>query len=260
MRSSGGVHHFDGPEAFAARIQNTHGRLRPAQRGTYIARLTQVRLPCLHPAMVEERLGRHFTCQVTPDRVFFRLKHFGDPPGTRNGQEETAGTVQVDRRATEVDDRTVGPTIWRSLSVPLHDLAVRAETQAGRAAPPLLGEGVAARNSQAVLRRASAFIAANPARPIALAELCAAARCSAKTLETVFRAAFGTTPNRHLRLRRLWMARRLLSDETRKNATVAQIALDCGFWELGRFAVAYRAQFGESPSQTLRAGRTPPAY
>ena len=33
---------------------------------------------------------------------------------------------------------------------------------------------------------------------------------------------------------------------------VTRVATDHGFWELGRFSVAYRALFGESPSKSLR--------
>ena len=41
----------------------------------------------------------------------------------------------------------------------------------------------------------------------------------------------------------------LANPETR---TVAEIATDLGFWELGRFSVAFRKLFRESPSVTLR--------
>jgi AraC-like DNA-binding protein len=34
----------------------------------------------------------------------------------------------------------------------------------------------------------------------------------------------------------------------------ADIATEFGFWELGGFAVEYKALFGESPSDTLRCG------
>jgi Helix-turn-helix domain len=37
-----------------------------------------------------------------------------------------------------------------------------------------------------------------------------------------------------------------------KTRTVAEIATDQGFWELGRFSVAFRKLFGKSPSVTLR--------
>jgi transcriptional regulator GlxA family with amidase domain len=33
---------------------------------------------------------------------------------------------------------------------------------------------------------------------------------------------------------------------------VTRIATDCGFSQLGRFAVEYRQRFGESPSETLK--------
>lgn len=316
MTNGGFVACFDDPDAHAAHIQNTDARIRPHAGGTYAAKLTQVRLARTNLSMAEESQGRRFTCDVAPGRAYFRLKHADDPPGVRNGQEERPGTVNVNRGTATVDDWTPGPTVWRSVSVPLADLVTQGQMLAGPAVGVLLGratclrpspqafariaslqrdtlrlardnpqaldhpqaaaaldaqvlealtqmlasvappdDSLATRNGQAILRRVLEHIEAVGPRPIALVELCAAGRCSAKTLETVFRQTFGETPNRHLRRRRLWVAHRMLQEADAAQATVAQIAMACGFWELGRFAAAYRQTFGQSPSKTLGCGR-----
>ena len=59
-------------------------------------------------------------------------------------------------------------------------------------------------------------------------------------------------PIRFLTLRRMHLAHRALLRADQSKATVTQIVTNHGFWELGRFSVAYRALFGESPSETLR--------
>ena len=59
-------------------------------------------------------------------------------------------------------------------------------------------------------------------------------------------------PIRYLSLRRMHLVRRALLGADPSTATVTRLATDHGFWELGRFAVAYRTLFGESPSESLR--------
>jgi AraC-like DNA-binding protein len=59
-------------------------------------------------------------------------------------------------------------------------------------------------------------------------------------------------PKRYLMLRRMGLARRALRAGATDKTTVTDVAMRYGFWQLGRFAVAYRSSFGETPSATLQ--------
>jgi AraC family transcriptional regulator, ethanolamine operon transcriptional activator len=73
-----------------------------------------------------------------------------------------------------------------------------------------------------------------------------------RTLRTAFQRCYGLSPIEYLRVNRLHQARRLLLASCPDATTVTQIAFGLGFWDLGRFAGAYRQLFGERPSETLR--------
>ena len=57
---------------------------------------------------------------------------------------------------------------------------------------------------------------------------------------------------------RLQGVRRALRNQRAKDTTVTSVATGYGFYELGRFAGAYKELFGEVPSETLRGAANPP--
>jgi AraC-like DNA-binding protein len=85
-----------------------------------------------------------------------------------------------------------------------------------------------------------------------LPELCMAIRVPERTLRMCCAEFLGMSPTRYHLLRRLNMARSALRRADPETASVAEIARDHQFQELGRFAVTYRTVFGEMPSSTLR--------
>jgi AraC-like DNA-binding protein len=102
-----------------------------------------------------------------------------------------------------------------------------------------------------IMRRLEEVLEANPDRTLYAAELCAVAGTSARTLGICCQEHLGMSPMRYLRLRRMHLARRALRMADPAAATVTEIATNYGFWELGRFSVAYRSLFGETPSASL---------
>ncbi len=70
-------------------------------------------------------------------------------------------------------------------------------------------------------------------------------------LQSAFRDVTGMTPREKLAEIRLEHVRsKLMAPEP--ETTVTNVALNCGFVHLGRFAAIYRRRYGESPSETLR--------
>ena len=103
---------------------------------------------------------------------------------------------------------------------------------------------------------ADAYLGEHRDRPIYTEELCNGLAVSASSLAEAFRAMFGVSPHRFLKLRRLSMVRAALLTRESPALLVKSVALSHGFWHLGQFAHDYRATFGKSRSETLaRAGR-----
>lgn len=89
-------------------------------------------------------------------------------------------------------------------------------------------------------------------RRIALPEICAAIEVPERTLRMCCAEFVGVSPTRYILLQRLNRTRSALRHADPSTTSVAEIARSHQFLELGRFAVTYRATFGESPSVTLQ--------
>ena len=156
---------------------------------------------------------------------------------------ETIGTI-----ATETPDIFAMPEVGRSLEQQLIHLMVRCLTD-GLSSTMSTG----ARRHDLIVARLEEFLDARADQPLYIAEICTALGVAERTLRAACEEHLGMGPIRYLTLRRMHLVRRALLRADPSKATVTQIATEYGFWELGRFSVAYRALFSESPSDSLRS-------
>jgi len=110
-----------------------------------------------------------------------------------------------------------------------------------------------AAESLRTIRCAREFVEANLTEPIQINEICSQSATSVSKLERTFRRELRMSPSQYILVRRLDVARRELKLASSNGNQIARIATDCGFNHLGRFAGAYRTQFGELPSETVRS-------
>lgn len=101
-----------------------------------------------------------------------------------------------------------------------------------------------------VVDRACELMLAQPDTPLTILQVCDRIGASPRKLEYCFRSVLGIAPAKYMRAARLNGVRRELRRPGGRS--VLDIAARWGFWHMGEFAAAYRRQFGELPSQTLR--------
>jgi len=88
--------------------------------------------------------------------------------------------------------------------------------------------------------------------PLAVSTIAARSHGSVRSLQQAFRREMEMTPMTYLREVRLRRAHRALVESDPSVNTVASIAHQWGFTNLGRFAETHTARYGESPGVTLR--------
>jgi AraC-like DNA-binding protein len=96
---------------------------------------------------------------------------------------------------------------------------------------------------------------AAPGHPFTAPELAGIAGVGTRVLQEAFRRHVGMPPMTYLRELRLARVHDELSKADPWQASVSEVAFRWGFTHLGRFAGAYRARYGVSPSRTLRDQR-----
>ena len=102
------------------------------------------------------------------------------------------------------------------------------------------------------VRLVEEYIEAHWDQPIAIEQLALLTNVGVRNLFYSFKKSRGYSPMSFLKQVRLRHARQMLLRAS-PGTTVAEIALQCGFCNLGNFAMDYRRVFGERPSSTLKS-------
>ncbi|MGW4371324.1 AraC family transcriptional regulator [Nocardia takedensis] len=103
------------------------------------------------------------------------------------------------------------------------------------------------------VRRAIAYMETHVREPITITDIAAAAFVTPRAVQSAFRIHLDTTPLGYLRrLRMAGVHEQLRTATPTDQQTVTSIAHAWGIPHLGRFAIAYRREYGHSPHRTLR--------
>lgn len=107
------------------------------------------------------------------------------------------------------------------------------------------------RRRVAVVQLCIEYMEKRVGEPISLSDLSLISELRPRSLINAFEAITGSSPMTYLRARRLMHVRRTLENAKCEKVRIIDVAADWGFFHMGHFASAYRAMFGETPSQTL---------
>lgn len=224
VQANGREYHGKAGEAFAFDESERHTTVRPGKSGVYAA--AAVKLPGrLHHQATRSvfkpgRLNAAFSAYL---RFLFLELCRGEPSLGKLPAQEAAAILLQEYFSNALEDR-IRPD--------------SAESQA----------------SGSQVRQAEAIMFASYAGPISIAAIAQEIGVGERSLQIAFKRHRGVGPRETLNRIRLQMAQEKLKRADNCDG-VSSIALDCGFVHFGRFSVAYRKLFGESPSDTLRRGR-----
>lgn len=113
-------------------------------------------------------------------------------------------------------------------------------------------DGAALGRHRQIIARFERALEERPEEMLSLGDICAVVGVAERTLNLACQEFLGESAVRYARNRRLDRVHARLRASDPATTLVTKVAMDHGFWELGRFAQAYRLRFGERPSDTLR--------
>jgi AraC-like DNA-binding protein len=142
------------------------------------------------------------------------------------------------------------PEVVRAMELELVGVLVRCLTEGTVRALP--GPALHATN---VMERLERALANSIRTDLTAAELSTTVRVSAQTLHKYCLAFLGTSLRRYLQLRRLAGVRAAIRCADTRTARIGELARSFGFAEPSRFAILYKAVYGETPIATLRRQR-----
>lgn len=115
-------------------------------------------------------------------------------------------------------------------------------------------DGIIARRGE-LLSALDDLCAASNAEPLTASRVCRLMGSDERTLKLLCQHVFGMSLHAYVTQWRLRHVHHALRRASPVETSVATEAMRQGFWELGRFAAAYRRAFGQKPSDTLRQAR-----
>jgi AraC-like DNA-binding protein len=104
------------------------------------------------------------------------------------------------------------------------------------------------------VRRAEEYIETHWCEAVTIEDIAKACETSIRSLFHTFKRHRGYSPMEFLRITRLKQARAMLTSNP-ETASVTDVAMSCGFSNLGHFAKYYRQQFSELPSDTVNRSK-----
>jgi AraC-like DNA-binding protein len=107
-------------------------------------------------------------------------------------------------------------------------------------------------NAFALVRDTEDYVSSAGERAVHISEICTALDVSRRTLHRAFSDRLGVGPIEYLKRKRLSVIHTILARSDPAVTNVSDVAMENGFFELGRFAHYYRKLFGENPSETLK--------